>query len=226
MVAGRSLSQLEELAADLGSRDRVAIAAECDVSSPDSIQRLAARASAELGPVDILVNNAGIAGSAPIKSLTLEDWNRIMTVNATGTFLCTQAFLPGMAERGFGRVVNVASITSRMGAPYIAAYTASKHAVLGFTRVAAAEYARHGVTVNAVCPGYVDTEMTEISVSRVAQKTGKSRNEALQEILRTANQKRLITPEEVAYVVVSLCANQAGAINGQAIVVDGGGLLA
>ena len=150
----------------------------------------------------------------------------MLAVNATGPFLCAQAFLGPMAERGFGRIVNVASITARMGAPYIAAYTASKHALLGFTRVAAAEYAKKGVTVNAVCPGYVDTEMTTNSVQRVVDKTGLADEKALSAILKTANQARLITPEEVAYLIATLCSSHAGGINGQAIVIDGGGLLA
>jgi NAD(P)-dependent dehydrogenase (short-subunit alcohol dehydrogenase family) len=197
-----------------------------DVSSEASVAALEREAIRVLGQVDVLVNNAGVAASGPIKSLSLEEWNRILAVNATGTFLCTRAFLPAMATRGWGRVINVASITSRVGAPYIAAYTASKHAVLGLTRVAAAEYRGSGVTVNAVCPGYVDTEMTAASVMRVQDRTGLAAEAALAAILKTANQQRLITPEEVAFVVLSLCAEHASGVNGQAIVVDGGGLLA
>ena len=131
-----------------------------------------------MGPVQILVNNAGIASSAPLKASTLEEWNRLLAVNATGPFLCTQAFMPGMLETGWGRVINVASIAGKIGAPYISAYCASKHAVVGFTRAVAAEVAAKGVTVNAVCPGYVDTPMTEQSVANIAAKTGMSESEA------------------------------------------------
>jgi len=226
LVAARTLDQVERVAAELRGDGHVAHACSCDVTIEKSVATLAKVAAERLGDVDILVNNAGIASSAPIKSLTLEDWNRVMAVNATGTFLCTRAFISPMASRGWGRVVNVASITSRLGAPYIAAYTASKHAVLGFTRVAAAEYAERGVTVNAVCPGYVDTEMTTDSVARVKERTGLSEDAALEAILKTAHQKRLISTREVAFVVTSLCAVDAGGINGQAIIVDGGGLLA
>jgi NAD(P)-dependent dehydrogenase (short-subunit alcohol dehydrogenase family) len=219
-VAARTRDQVEQVARELGRAGHSALAAAVDVTDPDSVRALVA-----LGAADILVNNAGVAASAPIKAIRLEDWNRIFAVNATGTLLCTQAYIEGMAARGWGRVVNVASITSLAGAPYVAAYTASKHAVLGFTRVAAAEYRARGVTINAVCPGYVDTEMTTASVARIVERTGLSSEQALAGILKTAGQTRLVTVEEVAYVVTSLCADQAGAVNGQAIVVDGGGLL-
>lgn len=225
LVAARTRERVAELAARLTGEGFEAHSATCDVSDEASVAELARTAAGTLGSVDILVNNAGVASSAPLKSTTLAEWNRIMAVNATGPFLCTKAFIGAMAERGWGRVVNVASITSRMGSPYIAAYTASKHAVLGLTRVAAAEYAGKGVSVNAVCPGYVDTEMTLESVERVMQRTGLPRERALAAILETVNQKRLISVDEVAFVVTSLCAEHAGGVNGQAIVIDGGGLL-
>ncbi|MEZ4219503.1 MAG: SDR family oxidoreductase [Polyangiaceae bacterium] len=226
VVAARSSDEIESVAAAVEKLGCKSAAVRCDVTSPDSVEALARAAHEAVGSIDILVNNAGIASSAPIKHQSLEEWNRVMAVNATGPFLCARAFLGEMVERGFGRIVNVASITSRMGAPYIAAYTASKHALLGFTRVAAAEYADKGITVNAVCPGYVDTDMTTGSVQRVVGKTGLPDDQALAAILETANQKRLITPEEVAFWVATLCDEQAGGVNGQAIVIDGGGLLA
>jgi len=226
LVASRTTPEVEAVAAELAEAGLDAHFARLDVTDAKSVQALAATAKDKLGQVDILVNNAGIATSAPVKTQSLEGWNRVMAVNATGTFLCTQAFVVEMAARGWGRVVNIASIASRMGAPYISAYTASKHAVLGFTRAAAAEMASKGVTVNAVCPGYVDTEMTIESVERVMKQTKLSREDALAEILRTASQSRLITPSEVAFVVASLCDDKAGGINGQAVVIDGGGLLA
>jgi NAD(P)-dependent dehydrogenase (short-subunit alcohol dehydrogenase family) len=219
-VAARSRDQVERVAEELTAAGYVARATTVDVTDPQSVRALAA-----LGEADVLVNNAGVAASAPIKAIALEEWNHVLAVNATGTFLCLQAFIGGMAERRWGRVVNVASIASLSGAPYIAAYTASKHAVLGLTRVAAAEYRNKNVTVNAVCPAYVDTDMTSDSVSRVMDKTGLSSEAALAAILKTAGQPRLVSAEEVAYVVLSLARDEAGAVNGQAIVVDAGGLL-
>jgi NAD(P)-dependent dehydrogenase (short-subunit alcohol dehydrogenase family) len=226
LVASRSKASVDATAARLRELGVRAFSAVLDVADPASIAALGREAEQMLGKVDILVNNAGIASSAPIKKLMLEEWDRILKVNATGVFLCTQAFIGGMATRKWGRIVNVASIAARSGAPYIAAYAASKHAVLGFTRVAAAEYADKNVTINAVCPGYVDTDMTTESVSGVAARSGLDRQAALEAILKTARQSRLVTPEEVAHVVLSLCAEESAGVNGQAIVIDGGGLLA
>ena len=167
-------------------------AVPCDVTDPAQIFGLAEIAGERLGRVDILVNNAGTVSSAPLKSLTLETWNHILAVNATGVFLCTKAFLPGMVERGWGRVVNVASIAGKTGGPYISAYAASKHAVLGFTRSVAAEVATTGVTVNAVCPGYVDTPMTDRSVERIVEKTGADPEAVRETMRRTSPQNRLM----------------------------------
>lgn len=226
LVAARTRVEVDAVAADIRARGGTAHAETCDVADPASVRALAAAAERALGRVDILVNNAGIATSAPVKDLALEDWNRVLAVNATGTFLCTQAFLRGMLAGGWGRVVNVASVAARTGAPYTGAYAASKHAVLGFTRAAAAEVAAHGVTVNAVCPGYVDTEMTRETLDRVVAKTGLAREKALERIELMSPQRRLIEADEVAYLVVTLCDPRAKGVNGQAIVLDGGGLLA
>jgi NAD(P)-dependent dehydrogenase (short-subunit alcohol dehydrogenase family) len=225
MVAARTASEVEAVAAELSAAGHRAFAATCDVTDPASVAALAEAAAERMGGVDVLVNNAGVAPSAPLKSITLDSWNGTFAVNATGTFLCTQAFVPGMVARGWGRVVNVASIAGRTGAPYIAAYAASKHAVLGFTRSVAAELATTGVTVNAVCPGYVDTPMTEASIARIVEKTGLPREKAKAAILATSPQNRLLDPEEVAYLVVALCHPLARSVNGQALVVDGGSLL-
>lgn len=230
VVAARTGREIEAVAAEISGEGHRALAVRCDVTDPASVERLAEEASRLAedagGTVDILVNNAGAAHSAPVHKTELEDWNRMLAVNATGTFLCTRALLPGMMERGWGRIVNVASVAGLTGARYIAAYAASKHAVIGLTRCTAAETAARGVTVNAVCPGYVDTPMTTESLRRIAEKTGRSAEEALQAILAGTPQKRLIQPTEVAHAVLSLCHEEARGINGGSIVIDGGELLA
>ncbi len=222
VLVGRTEKRLAAEARRLSEVGVEARGIPCDVTDPAGVNALAADA----GAVDILVNNAGVASASPLAKLTLEEWNRIFAVNVTGTFLCTRAFVPGMAERWWGRVVNVASVAGLAGAKYISAYAASKHAVIGFTRSVAAEVAAQGVTVNAVCPGYVDTAMTRESVDRIVAKTGRSREDALGAILATSPQARLIEPDEVAHAVFALCVHEARGINGQAIVLDGGGLLA
>jgi NAD(P)-dependent dehydrogenase (short-subunit alcohol dehydrogenase family) len=193
----------------------------CDVTDPSSVRALASAASRQGTAIDILINNAGMAHSAPLHKITLEDWERVFAVNATGTFLCTQAFVPGMLERGRGSVVNIASTAGLAGGRYIAAYAAAKHAVIGFTRSVAAELEGTGVTCNAVCPGYVDTEMTDQSVARVAARTGKSAEDALAAMLSASDQKRLITPEEVAQAVLKLCDPGGKRVNGTAVKITG-----
>jgi NAD(P)-dependent dehydrogenase (short-subunit alcohol dehydrogenase family) len=225
VLAARTESQIEGLASELRNAGHSAWAIPCDVTSEDSVHQLAAAAGAQLGHVDILVNNAGIARSAPLHRQSLEEWNLVMAVNATGSFLCARAVAAGMAERGWGRIVNIASIAARTGARYIAAYAASKHAMLGLTRCLAAELAARGVTANAVCPGYVNTEMTTESIERIVSKTGLSHDEALASILASTPQGRLIEPEEVAHAVLALCSDNARGINGQAIGIDGGEFL-
>src|SRR5207247_1960366 len=223
VVVARTRSEIEALATELSATGRQAWAVPGDVTDADAVRALASEAETRLGHVDILVNNAGVAHSAPLPKVTLEDWNRVLTVNATGTFLCTQAFLPGMLEQRWGRVVNIASMAGLGGGKYIAAYSAAKHAVMGFTRSVAAEVAGSGVTVNAVCPGYVDTDMTRESVARIAAKTGMSPEDALRAALETVGQHRLISPEEVARTVLTLCDNAKRDTNGEAIVSAAGG---
>ena len=229
VVCARKEAEIGAVADELREYGGQACAIPCDVTDPEAVDVLARAAIEWLGETglapDILVNNAGAASSAPVTALSLAEWDGMIAVNATSTFLCTRALLDGMMERGWGRVVNVASVAALSGARYIAAYAAAKHAVLGFTRCAAAEAAAHGVTVNAVCPGYADTPMTETSIERIVRKTGRSMEEALASILSASPQHRLIEPDEVAHAVLALVAEDARGINGQAIVIDGGGLL-
>jgi len=224
VVSARSVDEIESVAERLCAAGGEAFAVPCDVSDPEQVRALAAAAIERFGAVDVLVNNAGIARSAPLKSLTLEEWNLIMAINATGTFLCTQAFLGPMVERRWGRVINVASIAGKIGAAYISAYSASKHAVIGFTRSVAAEVATSGVTVNAICPGYVDTPMTEGSVANIVEKTGHDVELVMKNLRAMSPQRRLMEPEEVAYLVLSLCDERAKGVTGQSLVLDGGGV--
>lgn len=206
-------------------RDEAALAAlsvqtlVCDVTDEAAVEAT----FASIGAVDVLVNNAGIAESAPLHRTTLESWQRHLTVNATGAFLCLRAVAGGMRERGRGTVVNVASVAGLTGSPYTAAYTASKHALIGLTRAAASELAGTGVTVNAVCPGYVRTEMTERTISNIVERTGRTVEQAQAALTGLSRLGRLLEPEEVADAIVYLASPAAVAVNGQALVIDGGG---
>jgi len=224
LVAARTAAQVEEVAALLRAKGHNAHADTCDVTDPASVDRLASRAAERLGRVDILVNNAGVAFASAVHKTSLEDWNRLLAVNATGAFLCLKAFLPGMLEGRWGRVVNVASIARLTGDCYISAYAASKHALVGLTRAAAAETAAHGVTVTAVCPGYLATDMTRESIARIMRTSGRTEDQALEAILQTTPQRRLIDADEVAEAVAYLCTDAARSVNGAALVIDGGEL--
>jgi NAD(P)-dependent dehydrogenase (short-subunit alcohol dehydrogenase family) len=194
--------------------------ADCDVTDEAAVAATFER----IGPVDVLVNNAGVSASADVARTTLEDWRGQMGVNATGAFLCTRAVLAGMRERGSGRIVTVASTAGLQGAKYTAAYTASKHAAVGLMRAVAAEVAGTGVTANAVCPGFVRTDMTAASVERIVATTGRSAEQAEGALAAMAPLGRLLEPEEVAFAVAFLAAPEARAINGQTLVLDGGGV--
>jgi NAD(P)-dependent dehydrogenase (short-subunit alcohol dehydrogenase family) len=179
-----------------------------------------------LGRVDVLVNNAGVASGSPLARTTLDDWRAHLDVNATGAFLCTRAVVGGMIERGDGRIITVASVAGLTGAPYTAAYAASKHAAVGLMRATAAEVAGTGVTANAVCPAYVDTDMTRRTIANIVEKTGRTAEDAEAALEAMTPLGRLLEPDEVAGAVVFLASPEAAAINGQALVLDGGGLQA
>ena len=214
---GRAVAERFEAA---GDRVVALGRADCDVTDEGAV----AAAFERIGPVDVLVNNAGVSSSAPLHRTTLDDWRAQLDVNATGAFLCARAALPGMVERGTGRIVTVASTAGRAGARYTAAYTASKHAAVGLMRAVAAEVAGTGVTANAVCPAFVRTDMTRASVARIMARTGRGEAEAEEAIAAMSPLGRLLEPEEVAFAVAFLAAPQAGAVNGQTLVLDGGGI--
>ncbi len=219
---GRDAAALDAVAGALPTDTQLAIA---DVTDPDAVYAAFRGAEAALGPVDILINNAGIAASAPFRKLDAEHWNRILAVNLTGVYHCTRALLPGMAERGWGRVVNVASVAGLRGYAYTAAYCAAKHGVIGLTRSLAIEHARTGVTVNAVCPGYTETDMVTQALDTIRSKTGRSEDEALAELTKMNPQGRLTRPDEVAGAVLWLCDPGSDGITGQAIAVAGGEIM-
>lgn len=197
---------------------------EMDVADAASVATGMQAAAEFCGPLDALVLSAGVAESAPLHKTSDELLERTLAVNLWGVFRPLRAALPEMVARGFGRVVAVASIASLTGASYVAAYTASKHAVLGLVRAAAVEYGGKGITVNAVCPGYVDTDMTRRSLGRIAAKTGLSAEQALDRILARVPQRRLVKPEEVAAAVAFLLDEGAASVNGAALPLDGGEL--
>lgn len=222
-VAARTREQVESVAQEIGDN---AFALVCDVSSPESVTEMFAELRERSGrDADVLVNNAGVAESAPFVNTSDELWQRHLAINLSGTFYCTRAALPAMLEHRWGRVINIASIAAKTGAPYIAAYAASKHGVLGLTRSVALEVAASGVTVNAICPGYVDTEMVERGVERITARTGRTAEEALDALKRMSPQNRLVTPEEVASLALLLASEDGRGINGQGINIDGGSVL-
>jgi NAD(P)-dependent dehydrogenase (short-subunit alcohol dehydrogenase family) len=196
--------------------------ADLDVTNEEQVSEFFER----VGRVDVLVNNAGIGSGAPLVRTTLDDWRAHLDVNATGAFLCTRAVVGGMIDRGDGRIVTVASVAGLVGARYTAAYSASKHAAIGLMRATAAEVAGTGVTANAVCPAYVDTDLTRRTVENIVAKTGRTADEAQTELEQMTPLGRLLEPEEVAAAVAFLASPEAAAINGQTLVLDGGGLQA
>jgi 3-hydroxybutyrate dehydrogenase len=224
-LAARTLSEVEAAAEQIRARGGTAVAVRADVARAEEVRALFERARAELGPVSILVSAAGVAPSAPVVKTSDETWRQALEINLSGPFYCLREALPSMMEAGWGRVINVASIAARTGAPYIAAYAASKHGLLGLTRCAALEVATRGVTVNAVCPGYVDTPMVEAGIARIVEKTGITAEQARRHLEEMSPQKRMYTAAEVSALVLFLCTEEARGINGQALTIDGGSVL-
>lgn len=221
IVTARGEHEIEAVAGDLQQHGYQALALRCDITDTGEVDMLAYRALAWRGHVEILVNNAGAAHAGLVAKTRVEDWDRVFAVNARGPFLTTRAFLPSMRDGRWGRVINIASTAALTGDRYISAYAASKHALLGFTRALAAEVAGSGITANAVCPGYLDTDMTRDTIDRIVATTGRSREDALAAIVAKNPQGRLIHPDEVARVVGFLCTEEASGVNGEAVLIEG-----
>jgi len=218
-VLSRTLSSGQRLAA-ADPEDLHAVAA--DVADAAQLEQALARARGRFGPIQVLVNNAGQAESAAFLKMDEALWRRMLDVNLTGAMLCAQAALPDMLQAGWGRIVNIASTAGQTGYAYVSAYCAAKHGVIGLTRALARELAATGVTANAVCPGYADTDLVGESIARIVARTGRSESDARAELVKSNPQGRLVAPDEVADTVAWLCGRGAGAVTGQAISVSGG----
>jgi NAD(P)-dependent dehydrogenase (short-subunit alcohol dehydrogenase family) len=216
-LVGRRMEPLLAVAEEIGGS-----AIGCDVTAPDQIQKAFDEARTLNGPMDLLIVNAGIAESAPFHKMTRESWDRIISVNLTAAFECSRAAIGDLLKSDNGRLVFVASVASLRGVPYAAHYAASKHGLLGLMRSLAAEYAKTSLTVNAVCPGYVDTPMTDQSVARVSQITGRSEEDSRSAITSMNASGRLVDPEAIGNVIAMLCLPLSRDINGAAITIDGG----
>lgn len=216
VVCGRGQAAVEAIARELGGA-----ALQLDLLDRAATDRVLA----ELAPIDVLVNNAGAAESASLDRTTDAIWDRIMELDATAPFRVIRALVPGMIARGWGRVINIASNAGVSGYGYTAAYCAAKHAMVGMTRALAIDLARTGVTINALCPGWVETQMVDEAAARIAAKTGRSADDARAALAAMSPQRRMIEPAEVAHAALMLCAHAARGIHGQAIVIDGGAVL-
>lgn len=215
-VLGRDAEALARVASEIGG-----LALQADVTDAAETSRALARLREELGTPQILVQNAGIATGASLSGTDDALWERTMAVNVTAPFRIARALLPEMTKSGWGRVVHVASNAGLTGYAYTAAYCASKHALVGFTRALAVEVARSGVTVNAVCPGFLDTEMTDRTVANIALRTRRTTEQARAALEELSPQRRIFGVDEIAHVVAMLCAEDARGVNGQAIAIDG-----
>lgn len=224
-VTARTNSELETLVVEIQAMGRKSLMTACDVTNSEQVQSMAKVLGEGLGGIDILVNNAGNAGSHKFLNHPDELWQRMLAINLTSVYSVTKAFVPALIDQRWGRIINIASIASRVGGRYIVGYTAAKHGVLGLTRALAAELLTYNITVNAICPGYVDTPMTDDSVRNIAALTGMPETKAREGLAKTSPQQRLIEPEEVAAIAVFLAQESSRGISGQAINIDGGGVM-
>jgi NAD(P)-dependent dehydrogenase (short-subunit alcohol dehydrogenase family) len=218
-VLGRNEEKLNGVRDSLTNKG---LAIGCDVTDGPQVKSAITAIEAEAGPIDILVNNAGAAASTPFASMSRDVWDQMLSVNLTSVFCMTQAVIPGLQKRGSGRIINIASTAGLKGYAYVTAYTAAKHGVVGLTRALALELAQTAITVNAICPGYTDTELLAGAAANISAKTGQSTQDIIKQFAASNPQNRLISPTEVASAVVWLCSNEASGMTGQAISISGG----
>src|SRR5262245_26992983 len=226
VIAARDETNLNLTVAEIAGKGRQVLPIPCDVTDRGRVKLLAARIESELGTVQILINNAGSARAVRFTDSPDQLWDETLETNLTGVYNCCKVFLPRMIETQWGRIINIASTTAKVGYRHVTAYTASKHGLLGLTRSLALETAPQGVTVNAICPGYIDDERTRENARLMAEKTGKSAAAVLRLFAASAPQNRLISPDEVASLALLIASEKLAAMTGQAINVDGGAVMA
>ena len=220
-IMGRNYQRLQEKTEQLAQ----GFATTVDVTDEEKVNIAFQMAVQQHGIIDILINNAGNAISVPFEKMKAEQWNEMLALNLSGVFHCTQACLPAMKKQKWGRVINIASTAGLKAYAYVSAYCAAKHGVIGLTRSLALETAKAGITVNAICPGYTETAITESAIENISLKTGRTKAEAREELLKNNPQKRFIQPEEIANTVLWLCQQEAASVTGQAISISGGELM-
>lgn len=225
VITARNGEKLQAAAKAIGDNAAPVLALPCDIRQKDQVNSLAKEVGARLGTVQVLINNAGIARAVSFLEMPDTLWDDTLRTNLTGAYYCCKVFLPGMTNSGWGRIINIASTTAKVSYSHVSAYASSKHGLLGLTRSLALETARLGVTVNAICPGYIDDERTRENARRMAEKTGKPIEEILALFAGSAPQNRLIQTDEVASLALMLASDKAGGITGQAINVDGGAVM-
>ena len=226
IIAARDPERLNTAAEKVARKGAQILALPCDVSRRDQIQSLAQAIKRRWGDVQILINNAGIARAVNFSDMPDDLWDETLETNLTGAYNCCKVFLPAMIRAKWGRIINIASTTAKVGFSHVTAYAASKHGLLGLTRSLALETARAGVTVNAICPGYIDDERTRENAKIMAEKTGKSASDILKLFAASSPQNRLIAPQEVASLALLMAAEKLGAMTGQAVNIDGGAVMA
>ncbi len=224
-VTSRTATELEQLVAQIRDKGCKALAVPCDVTDAQQVQRMAKAVIEGLDGVDILVNNAGNAGSHKFLNHPDDLWQRMLSINLTSVYYVTKAFVPTLIEQRHGRIITIASITSKVGGAYISAYTAAKHGVLGLTRALAVELNPYNITVNAICPGYVDTPLTDFSINTISTRTGMTEAQAKESLTKTSPQHRLMETDEIAALALFLAQDTSKGITGQAINIDGGGVM-
>jgi 3-hydroxybutyrate dehydrogenase len=224
-LAARNADELERLASEIRDMGRQAVVLPCDVTDPEQVQTMVAGTLEQLGGLDVLVNNAGMAGSHKFVGHPDDLWHRTLALNMTSVYYVTKAAVPAMIEQRWGRVITIASVAGKVGQRYTAAYAASKHGVLGLTKAVALELAPFNITVNAVCPGWVNTPMTDATIANIVARTGMTGEQALASLTGMTPQRRLIEPDEVAEMAVFLARESSKGITGQALNVDGGSVM-